>query len=79
MRIGVAGAGEESTCVEVFQAAAGRRRLGPRRRRQSAAGCVEDSDEEELDACKWEGNAASVGVEHFKSTLISRWRMQFGE
>jgi hypothetical protein len=35
MRIGVAGAREESTGVEVFQAAAGRRRLGPRRRRQS--------------------------------------------
>jgi hypothetical protein len=31
----VAGAGEESTYVDVFQAAAGRKRLGPQRRRQS--------------------------------------------
>jgi hypothetical protein len=35
MPTGVAGAGEESTYVDVFQAAAGRKRLGPQRRRQS--------------------------------------------
>jgi hypothetical protein len=31
------------------------------------------------DVRKWERNAAAVGVELFESSLISRYRMQFGE